>query len=67
MYTPVNPRSNNILKVGWGLNYHYANMPMQYTAVFHGCKNYIFQIKNCDIFLFFAQNIDHGHTLEPAH
>ena len=40
--------------------------PMQYTAIFHGCKNDNFQMKNCDIFLIFAQNIDRGHTLEPA-
>ena len=30
---------------------HYANTPMQYTAIFHGCKNYNFQMKNCDVFL----------------
>ena len=23
------------------------------------------RMKNCDIFLIFAQNIDHGYTLEP--
>ena len=49
------------------LNYtpHYENMPMQYTAIFHGCKNDNLQMKNCDIFLIFAQNIDRGYTLEP--
>ena len=27
--------------------YHYDNMPMQYTAIFHGCiKNINFQLKN---------------------
>ena len=40
-------------------------MPMQYTAIFHGYKNDNFQMKNCDIFLIFAQNIDRGYTLEP--
>ena len=40
-------------------------MPMQYTAIFHGCKNDNFQMKNCDIFLIFAVNIDRGYTLEP--
>ena len=35
---------------------HYANTPMQYTAIFHGCKNDNFQMKNYDIFLFVAQN-----------
>ena len=44
---------------------HYANIPMQYTAIFHDCKNDNFQMKNCDIFLIFAQNIDCGNTLEP--
>ena len=29
---------------------HYENMPMQYLAMFHGCKNDNFQMKNCDIF-----------------
>ena len=38
---------------------------MQYTAIFHGCKKDNFQIKNCDIFLIFAQNIDCEYTLEP--
>ena len=33
---------------------HYANMSVQYTAIFHGY-----------IFLIFAQNIDCGYTLEP--
>ena len=46
---------------------HYANTPMQYTAIFHGCINDNFQMKNYDIFLLFAQNIDCGYTLEPPH
>ena len=44
---------------------HYANMSVQYTAIFHGCKNDNFQMKNFDIFLIFAQNIDCGYSLEP--
>ena len=44
---------------------HYANMSVQYTAIFHGCKNDNFQMKFFDIFLIFAQNIDCGYTLEP--
>ena len=44
---------------------HYANMSVQYTAIFHGCKNGNFQMKNRDIFLIFAQNTDCGYTLEP--
>ena len=31
---------------------------MQYTAIFHGLKSVYFQMKNCDIFLICAQNID---------
>ena len=46
---------------------HYENTPMQYTAIFHGCKNDNFQMKKCDNFLIFAQNIDCGYTLEPPH
>ena len=46
-------------------SHHYENMPMQYDAIFKGCKNGNFQMKNCDIFLIFAQNIDYGSTLEP--
>ena len=46
---------------------HYANMPMQYTAIFHGCKNVHLQMKIFDIFLIFAQNIDCGYMLEPPH
>ena len=43
---------------------HYANMDVQYTAIFHGCKNDNFQINFFDIFLIFTQNIDCGYTLE---
>ena len=44
---------------------HYANKPMQYTAIFHGCINVHFQMKCFNIFLIFAQNIDCGYMLEP--
>ena len=37
---------------------------MQYSAIFHGCKNDNFQMKNCHVFLIFAQNIDSGYMLE---
>ena len=40
-------------------------MSVQYTAIFHGCKNGNFRMKKCDSFLIFAQNIDRGNTLEP--
>ena len=44
---------------------HYENMPMQYTKIFLALKIENFQLKNFDIFLIFAQNIDCGYTLEP--
>ena len=44
---------------------HYKNMQYTCTVIFHGFKNDNFQKKICDIFLVFAQNIDHGYTLEP--
>ena len=40
-------------------------MSVQYTAIFHGCKNDNFSDENFNIFLIFAQNIDCGYTLEP--
>ena len=40
---------------------HYENTPIQQTVIIHGCKNDNFQMKNCDIFLIFAQNIDFGY------
>ena len=40
-------------------------MSVQYTAIFHGCKNDNFQMEIFGIFLIFAQNIDCGYTLEP--
>ena len=44
---------------------HYENMPMQYKEIFKVVKNKKFPLKNFDIFLIFAQNIDCGYTLEP--
>ena len=46
---------------------HNANMSVQYTEIFHGCKNDNFQMIFFYIFLIFAQNIDCGYTLEPPH
>ena len=40
-------------------------MSVQYTAIFHGCKNDNLLMKIFDIFLILAQNIDCGYTLEP--
>ena len=36
---------------------------MQYTTIFHSCKNVNFQMKFFNIFLIFAQNIDCRYTL----
>ena len=47
------------------VNFHYENMPMQYTKIFKVVKNEEFQQKFFDINLIFAQNIDCGFTLEP--
>ena len=44
---------------------HYEKTPMQYTVIFTDVKKNNFQMKNCDIFLNFAVNIDRGYTLEP--
>ena len=35
---------------------HYANMPMEYTAIFFSFKNDNFQLKIPDLFLILAQN-----------
>ena len=44
----------------------YANMSVQFTAIFHGYKNDYFQMKNYNIFLFCSKTlIDSGYTLEP--
>ena len=62
----------NVIFLKWGQNktpnvaIHYPNMS-QYAATFHSCKNGNCQMKKCDIFLIFAENIDHGYTLEPPH
>ena len=41
------------------------NTHMQYTVIFHGCRNNNFQMKNFDIFIIVAVNIDRRYTLEP--
>ena len=40
-------------------------MAMQKTEIFLALKIENFQLKNVDIFLIFAQNIDCGYALEP--
>ena len=46
---------------------HYANMAVQYIALFHGCKTE--KCKDeilCHFLIFARQNIDHGYTLEMS-
>ena len=52
------------------LYYHHValrKMPMQHTAIFHGCKNVHFQMKIFNIFLIFAQNINIEAVLTSTH
>ena len=44
---------------------HYENTPIQIHCKFYRRKNENFKMKNCDIFLTSAQNIDCGYSLEP--
>ena len=39
---------------------HYANTPIQYTAIFHGCKNVHFQMKISIFFLFLLKTYIDG-------
>ena len=43
----------------------YENLPNAINRGFLALKIEKFQLKNFDIFLIFAQNIDCGYTLEP--
>ena len=36
--------------------YHYANMPMEYTAIFHGFENDVFSIKIVIFFIFLLKS-----------
>ena len=47
------------------LRSHYENTPIHIYVKFHLQKTENFQIKNSDIFLISAQNIDCGYSLEP--
>ena len=47
-------KSNSYFLSYFTFVFHYANMPMEYAATFKDCKNDIFQMKNCDVFLIFA-------------
>ena len=37
--------------------FHYANTPMQYTAILHSCKNVHFQMKIFKFFLFLLKTL----------
>ena len=45
--------------------YHYENTPIQIYWKFYNPKKGNFQLKNANIFLISAQNIDCGYSLEP--
>ena len=42
------------LKISNSGYFHYANMPVQYTAIFYGCKNDNFQIIFFGYFSYFC-------------
>ena len=44
------------LKPLWQMK-HYTNTPMQYTEIFHGCKNVNFQMKFFNIFLILLKTL----------
>ena len=44
-----------------------VNMSMHYTVIFTALKRTIFHMKNWDIFVTFAQELDCGYMLEPPH
>ena len=60
----VNSHFGTSFKIGWLYTFYYENLPMQYTQIFLALKIENFQLKNFDIFLIFAQNIDCRYTLE---
>ena len=41
-------------------------MPMQYTAIYHGCKNDNFQMKFVMFFSYFSQIIGSGYSFSEA-
>ena len=47
------------------LSLHYKNTPIQIHCKFYRRKHENIKMKNCDIFLIFAQNIDCKCSLEP--
>ena len=47
-------------------HYHYENMPMQLTAIFHGCKKDNYQLNMFDYFHIFAQTKDCGYSLDGS-
>ena len=68
---PVNPQVENAdLKLMPIIDSHSPIMqthPCNILQFFHGCKNDNFLMKNCDVFLIFAQNIDRWYMLELPH
>ena len=64
MYVSVMPEVNHQLAFHL-FRHHYENLPMQFTETFSAAKMENFVRKILIFFLFFAQNIYRGFTLEP--
>ena len=64
-YLAVNKIKKGTIKFNSAVLPQYVLPSMQYTEIFLTLKIENFQLKNSDIFLIFAQNIDCGYTLEP--
>ena len=50
-----------------GIGFITQKCPCNIQQFFMAVKNENFQMKHCDNFLIFAQNIDCGYMLEPPH
>ena len=46
--------SRNLFRV---CEIHYENMPLKHYAIFHVCKKDNFQMKKCNVFSYFSQNM----------
>ena len=61
---PCIPFLYSKLRVYRGIHY-FLSFALNIQQFFTAGKNGTFQMKKCDIFLIFAQNIDRGYALEP--
>ena len=56
-----------IFKIAQVINENVRISFLYVLSIYHGYKIDYFQMKNCNIFLIFAQNIDLGYTLGLPH